>query len=166
MIPQQTAVAHFIQLGNADAVPIRFDMLRHDVHGYFTEVEICPNPRCGSDSRGLQHIQDHGHGKLSGCHFVGGQIIGCVDKHLVDGIRVNVLRGNILQVHTKNACAALHVFGHLRRRHNIIQRQLRRGLYLQIICGGAGQRAAGGIPLPLCIDLLDPLHHLKQPGPA
>ena len=60
VIPELFPVTQLIQLGDADAVLIRRNVLRHDVHGHLAEVEIAADARRGGDAGGPQDIQDHG----------------------------------------------------------------------------------------------------------
>ena len=48
--PQFLAVAHFIQLGDADPVFIGGHFFRHNVHGDFSEVQIGADASCGGDA--------------------------------------------------------------------------------------------------------------------
>ena len=90
--PELPAVAHFVKLCDADAIFIRRDVLRHDVHGDLAEVEICSDARRGRDAGVVQYVQYDAHGEFPRGQAVGLEIGRCVDEYLVDGIDVNVVR--------------------------------------------------------------------------
>ena len=126
MRPQQLSVFHFIQLCNADAVLVGLGLLRHDVHGDLGEIQICADARRCRNACIVQHIADHGHRQLVGRHSIGVQVIGHVNKDLVDGIDKNVLRGYILEVGRIDPAAVFLVQPHTRRRDNVgnLQRRI------------------------------------------
>ena len=76
----------------------------------------------------------------------------------------DVLRRHMLEVNTVDAGAPVNIVGHPGWSHDIVEGQGRISPYLRVVRGSAGELPARGIPLPLGIDLLDPLDHLKQPG--
>ena len=95
MIPEVLPIAHFIQLGDPDAVLIRLHMLGHNVHCHLAKIEVCTNARGGCDAGIGQHILDHPGSQLPGCQAIGFQI-GCgIDEHLIDGIYMDILRCHI-----------------------------------------------------------------------
>ena len=55
--------------------------------------------------------------------------------------------------------------GHPGRSHQVIQGQLRVGLHIRVMPGGAGELPSGGFLPPLGVYLRHPLHHFKQPCP-
>ena len=166
MGPQELPVAQLIQPRDADTVFIRSDMFGDDVQRSFAEVEVGTDPRGGGNSSGVKYIFDH-----PLCEFPRGQAgslkIGRdVHEHLVDGIGVDIFRRHMAEVHLIYAGAPLHVTGHARRGHDIIQLQRRGGSQLQIIAGGTGKDVAGS-PLPtMSVDLPDLLDYFKEPGPS
>ena len=166
VIPELFPVAQLIQLGDADAVLIRRNVLRHDVHGHLAEVEVAADARRGGDAGGPQDIQNHGLRQLPGCHVIGWEVAGDVHHHLVDGVDMDVLRGDVFQVYVVDLGADLDVLRHPGRGHQVVHRQ--GGISLQL--GGVGafahQLPAGGAEPPLGVDLLDPLDHLEEAGPA
>ena len=166
VIPELFSVTHFIQLGNTDAVLVRRNVLRHDVHGHLAEIEICTDARRGGDAGGSQDIQDHGLRQLTGGHPVGWEVAGDVHHHLVDGVDMDVLRGDVFQVDVVDLGADLDVPRHPGRGHQVVHRQGRIGLQLSGVGAFAHQLPAGGAEPPLGVDLLDPLDHLEEAGPA
>jgi len=164
--PELFPVTQLIQLGDADAVLIRRNVLRHDVHGHLAEVEIAADARRGGDAGGPQDIQDHGLRQFPGRHPVGLQVTGDIHHHLVDGVDMDILRGDVFQVDVVDLGADLDVPRHPGRGHQVVHRQGRIGLQLSGVGAFAHQFPAGGVEPPLCVDLLDPLDHLEEAGPA
>ena len=162
--PEGAAIAHLIQFCDADAVFIGGDMLRANVHGDLGQIQIRPNARRSSDTGRLQNVEDDFPGKFTGRQMVGLQVAGGVDEHLIDAVWVDVLRRHMLEVNTVDAGAPVNIVGHPGWSHDIVEGQGRISPYLRVVRGSAGELPARGIPLPLGIDLLDPLDHLKQPG--
>ena len=140
-------------------------MLGLDVHGHLAQVQVGADARRGGDPRGVQHVQDHAHGQLPGREPVGVQVGGGVHEYLVNGINVDVLRGDILQVYFVDLGAYGHVAGHLRRGHQVIHRQGGGGAQGLIVPGGAGEPPSGRLAEAAGVDLPDLFHHLEQPGP-
>ena len=58
------------------------------------------------------------------------------------------------------------IVGHPGRGNDVVQLHGRVLPHIRVVPGGAGEPPARGLPLPPGIDLLDLLHHLKEPGPA
>lgn len=141
-------------------------MLRANVHGDLGQIQIRPNARRSSDTGRLQNVEDDFPGKLTGRQMVGLQVAGGVDEHLIDAVWVDVLRRHMLEVNAVDAGAPVNIVGHPGWSHDIVEGQGRISPHLRVVRGSAGELPARGIPLPLVIDLLDPLDHLKQPGPA
>ena len=164
MGPEGAAIAHLIQFCDADAVLIRWDVLGPDVHGDLGQIQIRPNARRSGDTGRLQNVEDDFPGKFTGRQMVGLQVAGGVDEHLIDAVWVDVLRRHMLEVNTVDAGAPVNIVGHPGWSHDIVEGQGRISPYLRVVRGSAGELPARGIPLPLGIDLLDPLDHLKQPG--
>ena len=162
--PEGAAIAHLIQFCDADAVFIGGDMLRANVHGDLGQIQIRPNARRSGDTGRLQNVEDDFPGKFTGRQMVGLQVAGGVDEHLIDAVWVDVLRRHMLEVNTVDAGAPVNIVGHPGWSHDIVEGQGRISPYLRVVRGSAGELPARGIPLPLGIDLLDPLDHLKQPG--
>ena len=66
MVPQQAAVGHLIQGGNAHPVFVRRDVLGLHVHGHLGQVQIGADARRGRDAGGVQNVQNDAPGKLLG----------------------------------------------------------------------------------------------------
>ena len=56
MRPQQPAVSHLIQVRDAHAVPVRLDVLGHDIQRDLAKVHIGPDARRGCDACGIQNV--------------------------------------------------------------------------------------------------------------
>ena len=125
MGPENLPVRHFIQRPDPHSVFIRRNMLRHNVHGDFAEIEIRADSRSGGDSRILKYIQDHFPRQLFRCHLICFQIMSGVDKHLINRIHMDILRRNIFQINFVDSGAVFHIKGHPGRSRNISQLQLR-----------------------------------------
>ena len=164
--PERAPIAHLVQFCDPDAVAVSRNMLCHDVHSDLAEVHVGADACRGRDARGGQNVQNDFHGELAGCKFVGAEVVGCIDEHLVDGIDMDILRRHILQVHIVDLGAGFHILSHLGRGYNIVDSQLRMGFQLGIIVGCPCEGATGSLALALCIGLLDLLHYLKEPRPA
>ena len=166
MVPEQEAVTAFIQLGDTHTILVRLDMLGHNIHCDFTQIEVRPHSCGGRDAGGLKHIQNKLFRQLLSGEMVQIQIVGNIQKYFVDAVRVDVLRRKILQVHAVNPCAILNIKRHPGRSHNIIQLQRRVALQLGIVKGGSGERPARCMEPPLGVHLPDTLNHLEQTCPA
>ena len=166
VIPQLLPVALLRQLGDAHAVLIRRDMLGHNIHGHLAQIQIAADPGGGGDAGTAQHMLDHGHHQLPGGLAVEPEI-GCqIHEHLIDGVDMDVLRGNILKVNAVNFGAGLHIVAHPGRGHDVGHRQLRVFFQLLGIPGLPLKVSAVESALPDGVDLPHPLHHLKESGPA
>ena len=164
--PQLLPVAQLVQLGDAHAILVRRNVLRHNVHGHLGKVQICPDPGGGRDAGVFQNVQNDLHGKLLRGHAVELQVICSVNEHLVDGVGVDVLRGDVFEVNIVDGRAGLHIKRHLRGRDDVVDLQFPVLAQFIVIVGFAGEGAPGsGIPAQ-CVDLPDLLHHLEQSGAA
>ena len=162
--PELPAVAHFVKLRDADAIFIRRDVLCHDVHGDFAEVEICTDACRGRDACGAQHIEDHGLRQLSGGHVIRLEVAGHIHHHLVDGVDVDVLGRDVFEIDIVDLRADLNVFCHPRRGNEIIYFSgwvSRQFIGVEALFG----KAASFAP-PFRVDFLDTLHHFKKPRSA
>ncbi len=176
VVPQQIPERFFVQLGNAHTVCIRRNVLGYNVHGQLCQIKVGANARRCRDAGALLHIPHHFHGQFVGRELVQGQVAGHINEHLINGIGVNILRGNVLEVNFIDLRRHGQVPCHARRGYDIIQLQRRvcrkgRG----IPAGRRKLRPPLGVPhglvqahrrlQPLGIHLPDTLHHLKQPRP-
>ena len=112
VVPQLPSVAHLVEFGNAYAILVGWNMLGDDIHRHLAEVEVGADARRGGDASRLQHLPDHGHCQLVGGHLIRLQVIGDVGEDFVDGIDVDVLGSDVLQVDAVNLTAHLDVFRH------------------------------------------------------
>ena len=163
--PELPAVAHFVKLRDADAIFIRRDVLRHDVHGDLAEVEIRSDARRGRDARGVQHIEDHGLCQLAGGHVIRLEVAGHVHHHLIDGVDVDILGRDVFEIDIVDLRADLNVFRHLRRRDKITHRARRVSRQFVGIAALFKKIAACFAP-PFGVDFLDALNHFKEPRSA
>ena len=123
-------------------------------------------PRRGGNAGGAQHIQYDLHGKIAGGKAGQLQVFCGVDEHLVDGVDVDVLRLDVLEVDLIDARAVLHVVGHARRRDDIFQRQ--RGVLRELrgAVGRTGKRPPRRGAQALGVDGAHALDDLEQPRPS
>ncbi len=166
VLPQRPAVAHLVQLGDAHAVLIRGHVLGHNVHGDLGQVQIRADPDGGGDACGCQHVPHNGHGVFARALAAGADIIRRVQKNLVNGVDVDVLRRGIFQIDLIDPRAVFDIKRHARRRDNIVK--LQRRIFLQLTAeeGTAGKDAARRAAAPDRIDLADAFHSLEQTRPA
>ena len=163
--PELPAVAHFVKLRDADAIFIRRDVLRHDVHGDLAEVEIRSDARRGRDARGVQHIEDHGLCQLMGGHVIRLEVAGHIHHHFIDGVDVDVLGRDVFEIDVVDLRADLNVFRHLRRRDKITHRARRVSCQLISVAALFKKIAACFAPT-FGVDFLDALDHFKEPCSA
>ena len=71
MRPQQLAIAHLVELGDADAVFVGCDVLRLNVHCDFGKVKIRSDSGCCRDACVFQNILNQHHGHLKRSEFIG-----------------------------------------------------------------------------------------------
>ena len=166
MGPQGAAVAHLVQLRDAHPVLVGLGVLGADVHGHLRQVEVGAHAPGGGDAHGALDVQNHPGGQLLGGEAVGVQVTGHVHEHLVDGVDMDVLRGHIFKIDLVDLCTVLHVQGHPGRGHDIVQAHGGISPDLGVVPRTVGELPAGGLPAALLVDLLHPLDHLEQPGPA
>ena len=166
MVPQRTPVRSFIQFGNTHSILIRRDMLCSDIHSDLAEIQVGPDSGRGCDPGQIQYVQYHCPGQFPGSHPVSAQI-GCdIDKHFVNGIDVDVLRGNVFQINFVDPAADLHITRHLRRSGHIGKFQRRVGPQFRILAGRTAEPASRSLLKPQRIHFLYFLHDFKQPCPA
>ena len=166
MIPQVTAVAELVELSDTNIVHTCLDVLCLDVHRDFGEVHICADSCRGGNACALKHRAHHFLAHLGGGHFVCAEIVGEVDKNLVNRVNVNVLGGDKLKVNLVNLRAHLHIPLHSRRRDNIVNHHL--GVAVNVV-GKVARSAELFVFKPvfaLGVGLFYPLYHLKKPCPA
>ena len=119
--PQLLPVTHFVKFSDSHPIFIGGHMLGFDIHGNFGQVEIWSNPSRGSDAGGFQNVQDDGPGIFPSGHSEGLKVAGGVDKHLVNGIDMDVLRSSILEVHLVDPGAPFDIVSHPGRSYNVVQ---------------------------------------------
>ena len=120
MIPQQAAVAILIEHGDTHPVAIWRDVFGDDIHGDLAEVEIAADTGGGGDAGFLQYLQNDPHGKLAGGAAQGSQVVGGIDENLIDGIDMDILRGDMAKVNRIDAGAVCKILGHLGRGNDVI----------------------------------------------
>ena len=163
VFPQQAAVALLIQFGNAHAVFVRRDMLCLHVHRHLGKIQIAANARRGGDAGHAQDLQDQLHGKIVGSKVVQLQIGRCINEYLINGIAVDILRRDKLQINAVDLGAFGDIMAHLRRCNDVVQLIFR--VLRQLRCAGtlAGKFPPGSLCAPPCVGLPHLLHDLKQP---
>ena len=164
VFPQQAPIGHFIQLGYPYPVFIGVNVLGHNIHGHLAQIQVRAYPRRSCNAGGFQHIQNQPHGKFAGRQPVSFQVRGRINKYLIDGINMNVLRRHILQVGVVYFGAYFQVMGHLRRRHNIVQLQGRICCQFRRLVRFSRKDTARCPVPPPGIHLPHLLHHLKKSG--
>ena len=155
-------IGHFVQLGDPDAVLVGRRVLRLDVHRYLRQIQVRGDARRRGDMGGVQHVLDHPPRQFMGGKAVQGQVIGRVDEDLVDGIDMDVLGGNVLEIDLVDLRAHFHVQGHPRDGDLEAQGQVRILPDFRIVGGFAGEPC---LPGPGGIDLPDLLLYLEEPSP-
>ena len=166
VLPKQRAVAPLVKLRDAHAVLVRRNALGHHVHGHLAEIEVAADARRRRDARRVQHVEDHGPRQLASGRAVGLQIAGNVHQHLVDGVGVDILGRDVLEIDAVDLHTDLDVFRHARRRHQIVDREGRVGLQREVVRALSGQPPARRAALPFGVDLPHTLDHLKEPRTA
>ena len=177
VVPQQIPIGLLVQLCNADAIFVCWNVLCHNVHGQLCKVEVGADAcRCG-DAGVVQHLPHHGHGKLMGAHVVIGQIARHINENLVDGVGVDIRRGHIFEVGLVDLGGHIQIPLHPGRRNDVAQPQRRVCVQGIGIERGAGKvifavlspdclfLPDGGLQ-PLGVDLFHPLNGFKQPCSA
>jgi len=140
-------------------------VLCNNVHGNLAQVQIGADARCCSNAGVLQHLPNQHLRKAPSVHPVDFQIGSGIDEYLINGIDVNILRGNEFQIHFIDFSADVHIVLHLRWGNNIVHRPI---LVLAQQCSITAlscELAVGCAALPLGIHLRHTLHHLKQSCP-
>ena len=112
MGPQFFPERLFVQLRHPDPVPVGGHFFRRDVHGDFRQVQVGANPPGGGDARLPQYAADDGGDQLVGSHAVQGEVGRQVHKGLVDGVDVDVLGRQVLEVDAVDLGGHLQVPGH------------------------------------------------------
>ena len=84
-------------------------MLCHDVQCNLGKIHICSNAAGGYRANSIPHILNDGFCQLLGGHVVHLQVVGNIDKRFVNGISVDVLRGNVLQKNAVDLCSTIYV---------------------------------------------------------
>jgi len=80
-----------VQLRDADAVPIRGDMLRHDVHADLGKIGVGTDAGCRGDAGLPKYAADHAEHKLVSRDLIVGEIPGQIEKALVNGVHMAVI---------------------------------------------------------------------------
>ncbi len=160
--PVFAPIGHFVQFGDPYAVLVGRRVLGLDVHRHLRQIQVRGNARRRGDMGGVQHVLDHPPRQFMGGKAVQGQVIGRVDEDLVDGIDMDVLGGNVLEIDLVDFRAHLHVQGHPRDGDLEAQGQVRILLDGRVVGGFAGEPCPPG---PGGIDLPDLLLYLEEPSP-
>ena len=137
-------------------------MLGDYIHRHFAEVEVCANSRSCRDTGCREDIQNDLHGKVMGRQLVGGEVVGDIHEHLVDGVDDDVLRCDILHVNLIDAGAVLHVVRHARRRDDEVNGKGRVLLQLREEVRRALQPSPRRVMLPSSVCFFDALPDFKQ----
>ena len=163
--PKLSAVAHFIQLRDPDAALIRRDVFGHDVHSDLAKIKVCADPRGRGDPRCAQHIKDHGSSQFPRRHVIRPKITGGVDHHLINGVDMDVLWGDVLEVDVVDLGANLNILRHLGRRDQIAYRTQWVSRQVTGIIAFFKEVPARLTPT-FGVDFFDAFHHLKEASSA
>ncbi len=128
VVPEFAAIAHLIEFGDAHAVFVGSHLLGLYVHRDFAEIHVGADAGSGGDASFGEHVADHTHGEVVRRETVGVEVGSDIHDHLVDGIDVDILRGDIAQVDLVDASAVFDVESHPWRSHDIVDGQFRVGV--------------------------------------
>ena len=163
MCPKAAAVLQCIEFCDTYAVRIGRNMLRYNIHGNFGKIEICADARRGGDAGFTEHITDETNGKRMCRYALCVQITRCVDEYFVDGIDMNVGRGDAPEINLIDAHTVIHIECHARRRNMVGNGEGRTICELFCVCTFAREFPAGGADTPSPVDLFDLADDLKEP---
>ena len=155
MCPEQSAITHLVQRRDAYTVGIRLHVFCYDVHCDLCEVEIRPDARGCRNACLVQYLADEPHGEVM-CRNLSCVEIAChVDEHLINGVYVDVRRGNMPQIDTIDARTVVHVECHARWGNVIGDAEL--GMRCEFCCIHcfACERPLWGAVSAACVCLLD-----------
>ena len=163
MLPILAAIAHLVKFGNSDSVLVSRGVFRFDVHCNLSEIHIRAYAGRSGDAGVLEDFAYHPHCQFVRAAIIAAQVVCDIHKHLVDGIDVNVISRNELQVSRIDLRAHLHIFSHTGRSDNVIQGNGGIALHLIIVINPLNEFSAI-LPAPLGIDIPDSLDDLEQAG--
>ncbi|CAN3999097.1 YbaK/aminoacyl-tRNA synthetase-associated domain-containing protein, partial [Dysosmobacter welbionis] len=143
VVPQKTPICHLVQLGYTHSVFVCMNMLSYNVHGHLGQIQVRAHSRCGGDACCFQNVQDDGPGQFPCCHLVGIQVVGNVHEHLVNAVGIDVLRGNVFQIHLIDPRAPIDIVGHPGRSYDVVQLQRQVLPHLRVIPGRAAELISG-----------------------
>ena len=119
MIPEQVFIGFLIQLSDADTVFVGNRVFRHDIHGNLAQVKVGADPGSSGDAGGFLYILENGLGQGTGVSIIKGKIIADIQKALVDGVDMDVISADVLQVNGIDPAGIFHVESHAGRRYDI-----------------------------------------------
>ena len=166
VVPQGFPIGNFIQLRDARAGLVRFHVFCHDVHCDFCKIQVRADAGGRGDTGLLVNFTHHGGYHLAGGHIAGFQIVGDIQHDFVDGIDVNVLRREVVQINAVDARAAVHVVCHARGSDDEIDGERRILGQFHGIAGASKKRVSRRFFQPLPVDIAHALDHFKQTGTA
>ena len=166
--PEGFPVGLFVQLRDAHAVFIRLHVLGHDVHGHLGQVQVRPNAGGGSDAGFFIHLMDQPGGQFPAGAFVGLQVACGINEAFVNGIDMDVFRGNIPEIYGIDLRADLLIQQHPGRGGDVRRLQGRVGLQFFCVFGFSCwlQAHSPGFPCALQVHFPHPGNHLEQAGAA
>ena len=135
-------------------------MLGHDVHRHLGQVHVLADAGSGRDARLVKHLAHQHHREGPRIQPTGVQIPRDVDEHLVDGVHVHVLRGDVPQVDLVDLRAPLDIERHARRGCDVVQGEGGVRMQFPLVARFPAEPTAGRMPPPLSVDggrLLDDL---------
>ena len=99
MRPNAFFIRLLVKHRNANTVLIRLFMLSKNIKGNFRKEQVRADSRRCGNARCLKNVGNHRRGKRFDIHLVDVCVFRRVNEHFVDGIHVNVLGREILQIH-------------------------------------------------------------------
>ena len=116
VVPEGRLVALLVELAKEVGA-----VLCRDVEGDLGEVEVGSDATACGDARGGEHVGADALAELARRASVEREVVSHVHEDLVDGVDVDVLRREVLEVDAVDVGGALHVERHARRRHDVVE---------------------------------------------
>ena len=163
MCPKAAAVLQCVEFCDAYAVRIGRNMLRYNIHGNFGKIEICADARrCGNTGL-TEYVSDEAHGERMCRDALCVQITRYVDEYFVDGVDMDIGRGDAPEINLIDAHTVIHIECHARRRNMVGHREGRMICELICVCAFTCEFPVGSADTPSPVDLFDLADDLKEP---
>ena len=125
MAPQSPAIGGFIKKSNTYPIGIGHQGFCYDIHGHLAEIEVRPNTARCRNARFLIDVANHGHGKGIGRHAIRRKVRRGINHDFINGIDMDVLRSNVLQINAVDVPTHFDIALHARHGDNIRKRFFR-----------------------------------------